>query len=139
MKNKLYEEMYGWYQKGYSLSEVAKMFDMTRQSVYAGFACRKYEMRKKKKLPFLMFNNIKFTLRNTGYYGRTDGNRQLMHRYVWEYYRGKMPPKHDIHHINKDKTDNRFDNLELYTKSEHAKKFSTGSNQHVKKTKKNNR
>lgn len=55
-----------------------------------------------------------------------------MHRYVWEYHNGKIPLKHDIHHINHDKTDNRLENLELYTKSEHAKKFNTGNNQYGK-------
>jgi len=44
MKNSLYEEMYKQYQIGYSLSEVGKMFEMTRQSVYSWFLCRWYLM-----------------------------------------------------------------------------------------------
>jgi len=134
MKNKQYQEMYKEYLKGYSLAEVGKMYGMTRQSVYSGFKLRGYDLRIKKLLPFQTFNNIRFTLMNNGYYRRTDKDRQLMHSYVWEYYYDKIPIGYDLHHINHDKTDNRIKNLELYTKSEHAKKFNTGSNQHVKKT-----
>jgi len=132
MKNTLYKEMYEQYKKGYSLSEVGKMFGMTRQSVYSGFARRKYEMRKKKLLPFQTFNEVKYTLRNTGYYARTDSKRTQMHRDVWEYTNSKIPPNHDIHHVDHDRTNNDITNLELYTKSEHARKFSTGKNQHGK-------
>ncbi len=132
MRDEFYRELYKEYRKGYSLSEVGKMFGMTRQSVFCGFKRRGFKTRAKKKLLFQTFNGAKYTLRNNGYYGRTDGRRTLMHRDVWKHYNGKIPPKHDIHHINHDKTDNRIDNLELYTKSEHASRFSTGNNQYGK-------
>lgn len=139
MKNKLYQEMYEQYLEGYSLEQVGKMYHMSRQSVYSGFKCRGYQLRTKKILPYQMFDGIKFTPQNNHYYRRADGDRCLMHRYVWKYYNGKISPKHDIHHINNDRSDNRISNLELYTKSEHASKFSTGNNQYVKKTDKINR
>ncbi len=127
-----YEDMYNWYKQGYSLSQVSRLYNITRQSVYAGFKKRGYVLRAKNELPYQIEDDIKFTLRNTGYYGMTTDDRMLMHRYVWEKYNGKIPPKHDIHHINHNKSDNRIENLELYTKSEHAKKFSTGNNQFTK-------
>lgn len=131
-KHNLYAEMYEKYQEGYSLSEVGKMYGITKQSVYSGFKLRNYNLRTKKQLPFLTFNGDKFTLRNNGYYGRTYGNRELMHRVVWKHNKGDIPSEYDIHHINHDKTDNRIENLEIYEKSEHARLFSTGNNQHTK-------
>lgn len=133
MKNSKAIEMYEWYCKGYSLSEIGEMYGVTRQSVYEMFKRREYKLREKKKLPFKTFNGRKFTLRNTGYYGETSGKRESMHRVVWEFYNESIPKGYDIHHINHDKTDNRIENLEIYSKSEHAKLFSTGSNQFVKK------
>jgi len=133
-QDKKYGEMYGWYKHGYSLDKIGKMFGMSRQSVYSGFSTRCYELRKKNELPFLVYDGLKFSIRNHGYYARTDGDRCLMHRYVWEKINGKIPEGHDLHHVNHDKSDNRIENLEIYTRSEHAKLFSNGSNQYVKKS-----
>jgi hypothetical protein len=108
MKTEQYLQMYKTYQEGYSLEQVGRMYGITRQSVYIGFSRRGFKLREKVKLPFLMFNGIKFTLRNTGYYGRTDGGREMMHRFVWEHQKGKIPKGYDIHHINHYKTDNRI-------------------------------
>ncbi len=124
--------MYEQYKKGFSLEEVGKMFGMTRQSVYDGFKRRGYVLRKKMPLPFQTFNNIRFTKGNHGYYKRTDKDRGLMHRYVWEYYNGPIPEGWDIHHKNGKKGDNRIENLEIFTKSEHASNFNTGRNQYAK-------
>ena len=132
MKNEQYKEMHEVYKKGFFLAEVGRMFGVTRQTVHNGLSRRGYKPRKKKPLPFLVFNGNKYTLKNHGYYGRTDGDRTLMHRDVWEHHNGKIPPSHDIHHIDHDKTNNDIINLELYTKSEHARKFATGNNQYGK-------
>lgn len=131
-KNKLYEEMYDWYKQGYSLQQVGEMYGMSRQSVYTGFKRRKYLLREKKELPFVTFNGEKFTLRNNRYYGKTYGDRELMHRYVWRFYKGDIPKGYDIHHKDRNKTNNKIENLEIYEKSEHARKFSTGRNQFTK-------
>lgn len=132
-KHELYAEMYEAYKSGLSLAEVGALYGVTRQSVYEGFKRRKYELRKINKQPYQILDGIKFTLRNHGYYAATTGNRQLMHRYVWEKFNGKIPDGYDIHHIDHDRANNDISNLEIYTKSEHARLFSTGSNQYVKK------
>lgn len=36
-----------------------------------------------------------------------------VHRFVWEYFNGKIPPNLQIDHINNNKEDNRIDNLRL--------------------------
>lgn len=134
-RDKKANKMYAEYSKGFSLAQVGKMFGSTRQSVYSLFKNRNYKLREKKKLSYLFFNGKKYSLRNMGYYGLTKGKRNLMHRDVWEFHNGKIPVNHDLHHINKDRTDNRIENLELYTKEEHARKFVTGNNQFTKKIK----
>lgn len=128
-KVKQYEEMYSLYQQGYSLSEVGRAFGQSRQSVYIGFNRRGWQLRKKPQLPFQIIDGYKFSLRNTGYYARTYGDRISAHRYVWEKHNGKIPNGYDIHHKNHDKSDNRINNLELLKKDEHARKYSSGCNQ----------
>lgn len=131
------EKMYMEYKKGYSLAQVGRMFGVTRQSVYAMFKSRMFVLRKKEPLPYQFFNGIKFTLRTSiGYYGKSFGNRELMHRYVWAFHNKKeIPEGYDVHHKNRDRADNRIENLELMRKDEHARKYNTGHNQFTKKEK----
>lgn len=132
-KDKQYNQMYLEYCDGMSLDDVGKMFCMTRQSVYCGFKRRDFKLRSQKKLDCLYFNGKKYTLRNHGYYSCTNGNRNLMHRDVWEFYNGDIPVGYDVHHKNQDKSDNRIKNLELLKKDEHARMYATGHNQYSQK------
>ena len=50
-----------------------------------------------------------------------NGKGYLEHRVVWERANGPILPKHIIHHINGNKSDNRLENLECITQSEHMK------------------
>lgn len=134
MKSELYQEMYKDYQKGLSLSEVATKYNITRQAVYTGFKRRNFKLRSKRQKEFVIYNNQKFTLRNNGYYGRTNGKREMLHRYKYEKEVGKIPNGWDIHHIDHNRLNNDIDNLVAMPKSIHAWLFSEGSNQFVKKT-----
>lgn len=121
-KDERTSEMYETYQAGKSLEEVAVKFGITRQSVYAAFKVRGYELRPKREhLPCIVFDGNKYTKMNSGYYRKTDGNRSLMHRDIWEHHNGPIPDGWDIHHKDENKQNNDLDNFECLPKDEHAK------------------
>lgn len=132
MKNKKYEDAYKLYQQGYSLADVGKVIGVTRQSVYEGFKVRKYKMRSKKFLPFILYDGLKWTISLKGYYRCTSRRQKsgLLHRYKWEKEKGKIPKDYDIHHIDCDKTNNDIENLECISKVEHTKFYSPHHNQY---------
>lgn len=125
-------EMYVLYQNGFSCTEIGKAFGVSRQTVFKRFQRQHLALRKPKTLPFITFQGEKYTRRANGYYAKTFGNRYFLHRAVWESVHGKIPKGYDLHHIDHDRANNAIENLELYTKSEHARKFATGNNQYSK-------
>ena len=56
----------------------------------------------------------------TGYYLNSKIHKRL-HRYVWEKYNGEIPDGYDIHHIDRNKSNNDITNLQLIKKDEHMK------------------
>lgn len=63
-----------------------------------------------------------------------NGERMLLHRYVVETNIGrKLLKSEHVHHINGDIYDNRLENLELLTASEHQKRHYHTSNKNFKK------
>lgn len=45
----------------------------------------------------------------------------LQHRRIWYEHYGEIPANHVIHHKNEDKKDNRIENLECLSKSDHSR------------------
>ncbi|MCL2793577.1 MAG: HNH endonuclease [Spirochaetaceae bacterium] len=121
------------YNSGLSHAKIAKIMGVTRQSIHS-MCCKQLEYKPRKRMPAdcQYFNGIKYTKRANGYYLSTKGKRKLMHRDVWEFYNGKIPDNHDVHHVDRDKGNNKIDNLKLLAKDEHARLFATGKNQYTK-------
>lgn len=75
----------------------------------------------KENMKYAYFNGLKFTRDDrTGYYLNST-NRLRLHRAVWEFYNGKIPPCMQVHHKDKDLTNNDISNFELVPFREHQK------------------
>ena len=72
------------------------------------------------------------TINQKGYYQITstkEGNfGKLLHRLIYEDEVGIIPNEYQVHHINKNKTDNDITNLQVLSISEHSILHSTGEN-----------
>lgn len=131
-RNPAYDKAYSLYLDGLSLEQVANELSVSRQCVYKAFKKRGLKLRGPNFRPYQYYDGRKFTLRNNGYYGLTNDDRILMHRYVWENEKGKIPEGYDIHHIDNDKSNNNISNLMCLSKSEHTRLFSPHNNQYTK-------
>lgn len=90
---------------------------------------RKNEGRNVRSLhEFQQFDGLKFYRRpDNGYYARKYPCAVLMHRYVWEFHHGPIPAGYHVHHIDHDRSNNRIENLDLLSASEHTSMHSSES------------
>jgi len=114
-------ELYAAYQSGLSLSEVGKRFGVSRTAVYGMFASRNFPLRSKMRLETVEFNGAQYTVNILGYYRRTDGERTLMHRDMWEFFNGPIPDGYDIHHKDENKQHNELSNFECLPTPDHTR------------------
>jgi hypothetical protein len=49
-------------------------------------------------------------------------NQTLLHRFIWEFFKGPIPPKMTVDHIDGDKTNNKINNLQLLSRGENSRK-----------------
>lgn len=127
-----FDELYGLYLTGLSLQQIGNDAGITRQCVYKAFKKRGFTLRGPNFKPFQIYDGKKFSLRNHGYYALTTDDRCLMHRYIWEKEKGKIPDGWDIHHIDEIKANNWIENFECLPKAEHTRLYSPHNNQHTK-------
>lgn len=129
-KDEQAERMNGRYSDGLSLAQVAAEFGVSRQSVWEMLTARGFKLRDRPApLPAIHYGGRKYTMRNTGYYGATSGDRHLLHRRIWEDANGPIPDGYDIHHRDENKTNNSLENFECLPKAEHTRLYSPNCNQ----------
>ena len=87
------KEMMKLYNEGYSYEQIGKMYGLSRQATWERLTRRpEFSTRKKKLLPFVVVDGIKFTLNDKGYYRATFRDRFLsLHRYLYEREYGELP------------------------------------------------
>lgn len=124
--------MYRRYTEGVSLATVASEFGISRQSVYAIFKRRSWVLHPRPAGRLhIDYGGMRYTLRNNGYYAATTGTREYLHRQVWIDAYGVIADGDDVHHRDRDKSNNDIANLEALPKAEHARLYGTGCNAHV--------
>lgn len=67
------------------------------------------------------FNDINYYF-DGRYYTNKWSDKRRLHQRVWEDAHGPIPEGYHVHHINEDKADNRLENLECLSPSEHMAK-----------------
>lgn len=112
---------YEIYLQGKSLKKVADIIGTTRQNLHYYFTKHNLVCRKLFKKPFIIVDNLKFTINKDGYYECTTIDRLMLHNYNWEKVNGKIPNGYELHHIDLIKTNNKVSNLMLLTPKEHTK------------------
>ena len=119
------------YKQGYSCAKISDIFSMSRQAVWERLITNGVSLRTKKILPFIMYNGIKFTPSEYGYYRATQRTRHIsLHRYKYIKEIGKISKGFDIHHIDGNRQNNAIENLEHISKSEHTRLYSPHHNQY---------
>lgn len=119
------------YNNGYSCGQIAVMLGVSRQAVWEKLKNNNVKLRKKKLLPYIIYDDIKFTISSNGYYRATRRDKHIsLHRYKYEKEVGKIPSGYDIHHKDFNKINNNIENLECLSKSDHTRLYSPSHNQY---------
>ena len=132
--NDIVAAMYAMYQTGRSLADIALVYKRSRQAVYDVFKSRNYSLRSKQLKGLQIIDGFKFTETKGGYLrGTVNGERILMHQYIWKKYHGEIPEGSVIHHKDNNPANNKIENLELIRKEDMSIVFNPkGNNQYSK-------
>lgn len=94
----------------------SREFETGRRSVrYCSKSCAAHGCKKGPRVGHRAINSRGYVVVT-----QPDGSRVLEHRLVWEAAHGRIPSRHVIHHINRERTDNRLENLQLLSWGEHS-------------------
>lgn len=119
---------------GMSLSKAALRVSSTRQRLHYYFKALGLKTRPLKRTDNIVdYNGKKYTPNGDGYFRKTNGDRELLHRQKWKDLRGPIPEGMEIHHLDEDKANNEIENFVMMSTSDHAKQHGFRNNQYTKK------
>lgn len=121
--------MFTYYELGLSLSEVGKFFKICRKRIHYFFTSRGLKTRPLIVTEMIEYNGENYTRNNKGYWRKTAGDRELLHRQKWIDKNGAIPQNYQIHHIDEDKDNNELSNFQLLRIDEHSKLHGFKNNQ----------
>lgn len=78
------------------------------------------------------YRGIRFHRYDSGYWIGGHPQKKL-HRFIWECQVGPIPPGYVIHHRNEDTNDNRVENLECITPTEHNRRHRARDMENLKR------
>lgn len=84
------------------------------------------------------FNGVRFALTKGNKYFVNTSLHKAMHRYVWEYYNGKIPEGYDIHHKDGNRYNNDISNLECLSSTKHKQLHGRNLTQEQREWRRNN-
>lgn len=118
-----YSEAVSIYESGSSIETVAKIFSVTRQSMWDSLRRRGVAFRKNNPNPFIEFDGLRYSLSKDGYYRCTTFRNvnRMLHQDVWKRFVGPIPDGWEIHHKHHDdKSTVDESRLECLTPSVHT-------------------
>ena len=66
---------------------------------------------------YVWFDGIRYTRQKNGRYIGSYG--KILHREIWKRFNGEIPKGYVVHHIDGDPSNNKIENLQIMTQSEH--------------------
>jgi len=137
MNSKQIYHAHGLYQCGMSLSKVGKRIGIKRQSLHYYFKVLGLATRPLKKSKTLLYNHQNYTVSKEGYWRKTTGDRESLHRQIFKDNHGEIPKGFEVAFKDGDNSNLDPDNLEIITTIEAVSNRGFINNQHtVKKERK---
>lgn len=125
--------LHGLYLCGMSLAKLSKVHGegLSRQRLYYYFKMYRLPLRSKTLKEVKVHNGSRYSTDKDGYWRKTNGNRELLHRRVWLDEGNIIPNGHAVIFKDRDKNNCDLSNLQCVPLAMFGDLYSTGVNQYT--------